>query len=91
MIDLKDMRSELKPCPFCGGKAVFNVIQNEIDYKTIQIDYNIKCDDCSVSTADAYRMSLKMESDGNIKILADSRSKAVASWNRRPVVTTNED
>ncbi|QPF81714.1 Lar family restriction alleviation protein [Bradyrhizobium genosp. L] len=36
-----DTTTELKPCPFCGGKAVFGV--NEIDF--VPWPY-VRCDDC---------------------------------------------
>ena len=36
--------SELKPCPFCGGKARLN------EYKDCEIWYEVWCDGCAVRT-----------------------------------------
>ena len=38
---------ELKPCPFCGGKSVFN--EDKFKHGTV---YSVYCEDCGAEIAD---------------------------------------
>jgi Lar family restriction alleviation protein len=62
--------NELKPCPFCGGKAEIQQFANPQNY------YCVRCTDCGCST-DGYRRS-KTESTE-----AENKAANAAAWNRR--------
>ena len=61
--------TELKPCPFCGGKAFMEVIEPHEHFIADLPDYGggafIECTNCTCS------MSAKTE------------EKAIEAWNRR--------
>ena len=61
------MMSELKPCPFCGGKA--EIEHNEI--LTLMFSY-VVCRNCGAKTGE-YRVNSTYSSD----------EKAIEAWNRR--------
>lgn len=58
---------ELKPCPFCGGKA--KVFDNHKDFDTERVKYGVKCTKC--------KMYMTFED----KLY--SKSLVVRGWNRR--------
>ena len=59
--------NDLKPCPFCGGKAILYVIGG--DYGTNSYVYCVKCHS---------RGSLKTSYDLDI-----AKESAMQAWNRR--------
>lgn len=63
--------TELKPCPFCGGEAVF---YKDLDPFVNQEYAFVKCSVCGVSTP-SYAMS-----GASVKDVAKH-------WNRRPEIT----
>lgn len=62
--------SELKPCPFCGGKARMGG-----DMAT----YWITCGDCGATIRD----SLEFGTDGRFARRDDVRAAVFAAWNTR--------
>ena len=80
---------KLKPCPFCGGKAIFQVISNFSNNVYVGFDYTIKCSKCGCSpfeklTRAEYFLSQK---DGDIIIESSSQIRQqnlVKKWNDRP-------
>lgn len=78
---------EIKPCPFCGGKA--NMRRTTLGYKsndTWTDAWMIKCNKCGASSSDTvYVSEITRDKDGNILILADGYANAVNAWNTRYV------
>ena len=76
---------ELKPCPFCGGKAIFKT------YATMNhsfygpgYEFHIKCSKCGTSfPRDNYIITMYMDEDGNAGYRVDGREEAAQEWNRR--------
>jgi len=60
---------ELKPCPFCGGKAAVKQFANPKNF------YLIECSTCKCRT-DGYQSKIDNKDEENIQINADV-------WNRR--------
>lgn len=75
---------DLKPCPFCGGKAkFFSKIFSERG-TTRGWNFGIYCTKCNVTTARTdYSVEVKLNDDGNIFVLVDERYEATKAWNRR--------
>lgn len=62
---------KLKPCPFCGGKAV--VVSGTSDKVFSRATFYIHCVECNVST------ETFVDGDRNLEALL----AAIAVWNRR--------
>ena len=63
------MPNELKPCPFCGGKAVIHEcveLENEALKAVYTGKIGVHCVDCHVSTTPL-----------------DNKNTAIEAWNRR--------
>lgn len=78
---------ELKPCPFCGGKAVIQ--QSEIgimetNRDSVRFDFSIRCINCKSTApgANGY-IAVKLARDGELNVWHDGRVSAIESWNRR--------
>ena len=37
---------KLKPCPFCGGEAIFSISSNISTHTKVAYEYTIKCSQC---------------------------------------------
>lgn len=77
------MMADLKPCPFCGGKA-------DIKHGTIFMDetYMVRCETCFCMTNRFFVNNASLLPDGKpnpkTKYTAlQAINKAVESWNRR--------
>ena len=71
--------AELKPCPFCGGKATF--FETTQTLKCIKGDIQLKvatvmCNDCIAEISRSDFKEARKQS-------GEYRSKVVAAWNRR--------
>ena len=68
------MASELKPCPFCGGKAQINHEPNFVDENGCKQsnDWYVECTVCGFA---------RLPSWGTIAY--DTRKQAIVGWNRR--------
>ena len=64
------MTEELKPCPFCGGKAELHLIQMYEGDEPYAV--NIRCPECGVNGAEEWKV------DGK-----DFKQRAVKKWNKR--------
>ena len=42
------MSEELKPCPFCGGKAEIHIGPNMVDKKSGRYEPSITCESCGI-------------------------------------------
>lgn len=53
---------ELKPCPFCGGKASINFDSEAIvDSQGRHWAYNVVCDKCCATSGLAYSIEMAIE------------------------------
>ena len=80
------MPNELKPCPFCGGKAKFTVKQCIESTLFAGFEFVIQCSKCKVEYPKLFRVSLTMSDAGEIKELVGTEGAikyAVEEWNRR--------
>lgn len=75
--------SELKPCPFCGGSAVFSNILNHCNSHSVGFSFKIECEDCGITTPNTYSAYFSLGEDGNINPLQDGIKQAINEWNRR--------
>lgn len=73
----------LKPCPFCGGKAVFIPERNSSSDKGIGYDFRIKCRDCGLLSPKIYKVELELTKGGLLNPHHDERKQAADIWNRR--------
>lgn len=69
------MASELKRCPFCGGKANAVEVEIETRHDGAYYMYKVKCIDCGAST--------KAFGNGSRMGIKEGCDKAIAAWNRR--------
>ena len=79
---------ELKHCPFCGGKAIFNIISNFSTHTTVGYEYTIKCSECGCSPfKESGRLEIRMsETSGEIYLTDETQvkqSRLVEAWNTR--------
>ena len=75
---------ELKPCPFCGGKAKFLVNCYHERGITRGWQFAIYCTQCDITTAKTnYEVEVQLNADGVIETITDERDKAIEVWNRR--------
>ena len=67
---------ELKPCPFCGGKAVIKAVNKSYGF-TIWC----QCKECSAKT-EGYCPDINNE-DNSLESIEKCKNKAAKAWNRR--------
>ena len=78
------MSEELKPCPFCGEKAMFSTFAIDKSLPTVvEVTFKIKCVKCGTEFPKSYECELYMDQNGSIRTGKDERLKAIADWNRR--------
>jgi Lar family restriction alleviation protein len=71
------MREELKPCPFCGGKARLQYANGSYGYYPAKLQVRCQGADCPAQT----RFFNHGERDYDDTPVAEA--KAIAAWNRR--------
>ena len=78
---------ELKPCPFCGGKAAIKqsgIKIMETNRDSVKFDFSIRCVNCNATAPGAYGyISANLSRTGNLNVWHDERPSAIESWNRR--------
>ena len=79
--------TELKPCPFCGGKAKIDqtgVRVMETNHDSVSFDFSIKCAKCNATAPFAYGyISANLSLNGELNVWHDDRPSAIEAWNRR--------
>lgn len=74
---------ELKPCPFCGGRAEIKTDSNGVDYYGLFSQlHSVVCTKCGATTAKSYKSEFRRGING-FQILKDGYEEATADWNRR--------
>lgn len=76
---------KLKPCPFCGGKAIFQTRSTiHSSFYGPGYEFRIKCSKCGMSSGkNEYMISMYFDEDGNVGFRIDQREEAAQEWNRR--------
>lgn len=75
---------KLKPCPFCGGEAVYIINKNYEWGTTHGWQFGIKCTNCKTELPMRdFVVTVDLESNGEIAFTKDERGKAADMWNRR--------
>lgn len=75
---------ELKPCPFCGGKASFFTMCTIERGLTRGWTFGIFCEECDVTTPRTdYKLEVQLNDAGEIAAVLDERLIATETWNRR--------
>ena len=75
---------ELKPCPFCGGKAVFKIIEHERPSQSaVGFHYEIECDGCGTTNNQSGITVFLLAPSGDLRTIQDDRQKVADGWNRR--------
>lgn len=75
---------KLKPCPFCGGEAVF--VTRSVGYgrRCAIFNFEISCKSCLAKAPEAYgSIEIYLDQNGEVAMYKDERSKAIEAWNRR--------
>ena len=76
---------DLKPCPFCGGKAEFHTYETTVDCGETIIKFYLCCSKCGSRTNNdrgSVHVSLLPE-DGSMWFYNHDVDKAIESWNER--------
>lgn len=73
----------LRPCPFCGGNAIFKVINTVASASRSGMTFNVQCAECRTSAPTGHipEISLKLYEDGSLEIIKDEREYAAQWWN----------
>ncbi len=77
---------ELKPCPFCGGQAIFRTIGNISNTIGFGCKFQIVCKECGLVYPKKYSILFKMNEDGELTPLLGSEdviSNAIKDWDER--------
>ena len=73
----------LKPCPFCGGEAVFIPKSNDSSNSGFGCDFKIECQGCGASIRERYKVEFRLAGGGFLNSYLDERKRAASVWNRR--------
>lgn len=82
---------EMKPCPFCGGRAqfIYNRDDDYVYFTHRTVGCMLVCTKCGAKMdAPGGYFKLVFGRDGAVRIEGDGRAKLINAWNRR---TKNEE
>lgn len=77
--------TDLKPCPFCGGRANFRTTSISHCGHTVGYKFIIGCTRCGTNIADCEGEVEIAFRDGELVVKTDDREKCIEVWNRRIV------
>lgn len=76
--------NDLKPCPFCGGKAQYLISSNYSCGVTHGWKFGINCTNCLVALPmQDFIVTADLTANGEIVFDKDDRKTAARMWNRR--------
>ena len=74
----------LKPCPFCGGEAIFLIKTYSATGFNRGWELGVSCRNCKVTTPESnYRLEVGLSDKGELLTIIDERALAIEKWNRR--------
>ena len=81
----KTMNEQLKPCPFCGGKAILQRVYSGYSTgpTTIKDIWEITCENGCCKT-NKYTDNIYHDTNGEIVAEANGAQQAIEIWNKRP-------
>ena len=74
---------KLRPCPFCGAKAVYKIVSVMRRDREVGWEYTVECSMCEIKLHENLHTTVTLYSDGTIANITDEREKAAERWNRR--------
>ena len=77
---MKMSKCELKPCPFCGGKAEIDSTGIGYTNGSFSENYEIGCKSCNIRFRGTSYFIIK---DGTPTISIDGYKECIEKWNRR--------
>lgn len=79
--------NELRPCPFCGGKAIMTVDEIESDFYSTKMSVRVSCRNCGATMPEQIgitpRQGCEYIPGKGWVIGTDAALLAAQAWNRR--------
>ena len=76
--------AELKPCPFCGSRAVFKTTEYKSSHTCVGFSFAIECAKCHTRPPNTReKVTFGISDTGEIVTIDDGRGKAIEAWNMR--------
>ena len=76
--------AELKPCPFCGGEAMFLRSAYSMRGTARGWEFGVCCKKCGAKLERTdYKIEVDFDCFGELKTVVDERQQAADAWNRR--------
>lgn len=75
---------DLKPCPFCGGTAIFKQTSYGTAERSVRLGFEVACGKCGATEPQGHgEILIKLSETGSLNPWRDCRAKAAVAWNRR--------
>lgn len=86
------MDKELKPCPFCGGAAVFEMKSIKRTISEEEYGYKCGCPVCNVffTAQSTYSLGSISRGTATYHCVCDGVTECVEAWNRRTKAERND-
>lgn len=81
---------KLDNCPFCGGKAIFDITSEFTKHSEIGFAFKIKCTRCNITFPEDGKVSLTLEENGTLRYTEDNRLDLASAWNSRIIEETEK-
>lgn len=73
---------KLRPCPFCGGEAVFKIQKICSVSALLAAEIEVECSECKIRLPGRYYLFVNENENGEFSLTSDQQ-KAADAWNRR--------